>query len=72
MTKFKCVKSTSSGEHSPKVGDVIEGELKQVQRNVRILISKVGNRKDDNGASYWDVGESIPLKGAVWSWEEVK
>ena len=72
MSKFKCVKSTSSGEHSPKVGDVIEGELKQVQRNVRIQISKVGDRKDANGMPYWDVGESIPLEGALWSWEEVK
>lgn len=76
MTKFKCVKSTSYGEHSPKVGDVIEGELIRIQRkhgiDTRIIISKVGDRKDANGVTYWDVGESIPLKGSVWSWEEVK
>ena len=76
MAKFKCVKSTSYGEHSPKVGDVIEGELTQVQLNygtvTRIIISKVGDRKDANGIPYWDVGESIPPKGAVWTWEEVK
>lgn len=76
MTKFKCVKSTSSSEHSPKVGDVIEGELVHIQRkhgiDTWIVISCVGNRTATSGRPYWHIGEKVPLKGSVWSWEEVK
>lgn len=76
MTKFKCVKSTSSSEYTPKVGDVIEGELMHIQRkhgiDTRIVISDVGNRMAANGRPYWNIGEKVPLKGSVWSWEEVK
>lgn len=76
MTKFKCVKSTSSSEHTPKVGDVIEGELIHIQRrhgtDTRIVISNVGNRMAANGRPYWNIGEKVPLKGSIWSWEEVK
>ncbi|QHR68757.1 hypothetical protein HWD01_gp15 [Escherichia phage flopper] len=68
MTKFKCVKSTSSSEHTPKVGDVIEGELV----GTRIVISNVGNRMAVNGRPYWNIGEKVPLKGSVWTWEEIK
>ena len=59
MTKFKCVKSTSSSEHSPKVGDVIEGEL---VGNL-ITISDVGDRMDANGRPYWRIGEKVPIEG---------
>ena len=77
MTKFKCVKSTSSSEpNSPKVGDVIEGELFHVKRDCkfesRISVSKDSDRKDANGNPYFDVGEDIPLEGGIWTWEEVK
>ena len=76
MAKFKCVKSTSSSEYSPKVGDVIEGELVTVKRDckfeTRISITKDSGRKDANGNPYWDEGESVPLEGGIWSWEEVK
>ena len=68
MAKFKCVKSTSSSEHTPKVGDVIEGELVRT----RIVISNVGNRMAVNGRPYWNIGEKVPLKGSIWIWEEVK
>lgn len=68
MTKFKCVKSATSSEHTPKVGDVIEGELV----NTRIIISDVGNRMAVNGRPYWNIDESVPLKGSIWAWEEVK
>lgn len=68
MTKFKCVKSTSSSKHSPKVGDVIEGKLV----GKLIIISDVGDRMCANGRPYWRIGEKVPLKGGVWSWEEVK
>ena len=76
MTKFKCVKSTSYGADSPKVGDVIEGEIVQIQREYgidpRILISKGSACKDGNGDPYFNAGETVPVEGAVWSWEEVK
>lgn len=68
MTKFKCVKSTSSSEYSTKVGDVIEGEL----AGTRIIISNVGNRMAVNGKPYWNIGEKVPLKGSVWIWEEIE
>lgn len=68
MTKFKCVKSTSSSEHSPKVGDVIEGEL---VGNL-IIISGIGDRTYANGRPYWRIGEKVPLKGSIWTWEEIK
>lgn len=76
MTKFKCVKSTSSSEHSPKVGDVIEGRIMHVKRGnkiePRIDISKDSDRKGANGNPYFDKGESVPLEGGIWSWEEIK
>lgn len=76
MTKFKCVKSTSSSEHSPKVGDVIEGRIMHVKRGnkiePRISISKDSGRKDANGDSYFDKGESVPLEGGIWSWKEIE
>ena len=76
MTKFVCVKSTSSSEHSPKVGDVIEGELVTVKRDceieTRINITEDSDRKTSYGNPYWDAGESVPLEGGVWSWEEIK
>lgn len=68
MAKFKCVKSTSYGDCSPKVGDVIEGKLK----HGRILISKDSDRKNVLGNPYWVDGENTPLKGSVWTWEEIK
>ena len=74
MTKFKCVKSTSYGPNSTKVGDVIEGELVTVKRDcqieTRISITKDSDRKDDNGNPYWGKGESVPLEGGIWSWVE--
>lgn len=76
MTKFVCVKSTAYSEFSPKVGDVIEGELIQIQGGRgfrhRILISKDSDRKMPDGKSYFSLGESVPLNGSVWSWKEVK
>ena len=76
MTKFKCVKSTSSSEYSPKVGDVIDGRIMHVERRgkiePRILLSKDSDRKDANGNPYFDKGESVPLEGGIWSWEEIK
>lgn len=76
MTKFKCVKSTSYGENSPKVGDVIEGRIMHVKRGYkiepRISISKDSDRKDANGIPYFREEESVPLEGEIWSWEEVK
>ena len=76
MTKFVCIKSSSSSEHAPKVGDVIEGELIHKQRehgiNPRIIVSNVGDRMAANGRPYWSIGESVPLNGSVWTWKEVK
>ena len=76
MTKFKCVKSTSSGKYSPQVGVVLEGELVHVQREygveARINLLKDSDHKDVDGKPYWSAGESIPLKGSIWIWEEVK
>lgn len=76
MTKFVCVKSASFSEHSPKVGDVIEGELIQIQggRGIRhrVLIYKDSGRKMPDGKSYFSLGESVPLNGSVWTWKEVK
>ena len=76
MTKFKCVESSSSSKHSPQVGDVIEGELVTVEdedgMQTRINITEDSDRKTLYGDSYWSAGESVPLEGSVWSWEEIK
>lgn len=76
MTKFVCIKSTSSSEHTTKVGDVIEGELAQIPRkhgiDPRIIVSNVGDRMAANGRPYWSIGESVPLNGSIWTWKEVK
>lgn len=76
MTKFKCVESSSSSEYSSQVGDIIEGELVTVKDEdgvqTRINITEDSDRKTSYGDSYWSAGESVPLEGSVWSWEEVK
>ena len=76
MTKFVCIKSTSSSEHTPKVGDVIEGEVEQIPRkhriDPRIIVSNVGDRMAANGRPYWSIGERVPLNGSIWTWKEVK
>ena len=76
MAKFKCVKSTSSSEYAPKIGDVIEGELVTVKDEdgiqTRINITEDSDRKTSYGHPYWAAGENIPLEGSVWSWEEIE
>lgn len=76
MTKFKCVKSTSSSEYSPKVGDIIEGELVTIKDEdgvqTRVNITEDSDRRTSYGAPYWSAGESVPLEGSVWSWEEIE
>lgn len=76
MTKFVCVKSIAYSEFSPKVGDVIEGELIQVHGGRgfrhRVLISKDSDRKMPDGKPYFSLGETVPLEGSVWTWKEVK
>ena len=76
MTKFKCVKSTSYGPNSTEVGDVIEGELVTVKDEdgiqTQINITEDSDRKTSYGDPYWAAGESVPLEGSIWTWEEVK
>ncbi len=76
MAKFKCVESSSSSEYSPKVGDIIEGELVTIKDEdgvqTRINITEDSDRRTYYGTPYWPAGESVPLEGSVWSWEEIE
>ena len=55
MTKFKCVKSTSSSEHTPKVGDVIEGFIPWYGDTTYLRMKGVEwiNATADHGGHYY-------------------
>lgn len=74
-SKFVCVRAPHNSQ-MVQIGDTIEGQLFDIPRNgelhkyIRVLGS--GNRLNLRGAPFWSIGERVPLKGSIWSWEEVK
>lgn len=80
MTKFVCVRSSSCHKESTRVGDILEGDIINLDRwqrtgqhpDLGILVTKDSDNKDANGNPYWGVGDKVPMDGGIWGWEEVQ